>query len=375
MIRCCVVLFVFLLSGCGFLFGKPPTIDPIYDPEIIILQHWMTQAGDGERAVYQRLKPIIHDEKVYVTDVKGNLTVLNANTGEGLWQINLRAGLPSTPSVGDGRIYVGTDQAKVLALDARTGELVWKEEVSNQVLAQPTYANGRVIVKTINGELIALDARTGDEQWRFHEDQPRLILRAHSAAVVDDAIVIAGFADGKVVALTADKGQLVWERTVALPSGFSDLSRMVDVEADPVIRDGIAYVVSYQGNLAAIQVSTARELWRQPIASYSGLVVSRDKLFISDEEGYIWALDRRTGKTLWRQEGLHHRQITAPQLLDGELLVGDAEGFLHWMDQADGHFVSRQFFSRSGIVAQPTRYHDKILILSRDGMLVSLYKK
>jgi len=374
MIRYLLLLLSLSLCGCG-LFGKPPTIDPIYDPEVYILKSWVTQAGDGERSVFQRLKPVIDDDKVYVTDVKSNLTVVDAKTGQGLWQIRMNAGVPSTPSVGNGFIYVGTDEANVLAMDAKTGEKRWKVDVSNQVLAQPTYANDAVIVKTINGELIALDARTGDEKWRFIEDQPRLILRAHSAAQISYPIVIAGFADGKVVALGAEKGQLIWEHTIASPSGFSDLSRMVDIEADPVIQDGIVYVVSYQGNLVAIQIATGRKLWQQSISSYSGMTVAGNRLFVSDEEGYVWALNRQTGKIIWRQNDLQDRRITAPQTLDGYLIVADDEGFIHWMDQSDGHFVSRQFFSRSGVVAQPVRYRDSVLVISRDGMMVSLHKK
>jgi outer membrane protein assembly factor BamB len=366
-VLCCV------LSGCH-LFEKPPTMDPIDAPEIHVQQSWITQAGEGERSVYQRIKPVVDHDTAYVADVKGELIAVDATTGQALWQIYINAGIPSSPSAGGGRIYVGTDQAKVLAFDAKTGDKLWKVDVSNQVLAQPTYVNEQVLVKTLNGELIALDAKTGDEKWRFVEEQPRLILRAHSAAQVSIPFILVGFASGKVVALSADKGQLIWERMITSPSGFSDLARMVDIEADPVIRDGVAYIISYQGNLAAIQMNTARELWRQPISSYSGMVVSNDRLFVSDEAGDVWALDRRTGKTLWRQNLLHDRQITAPQLLDNNVVVADNEGFIHWMDQADGHFVSRQFFSRSGVIAQPVPYQNNLLILSRDGMLVSLHK-
>lgn len=375
MIRSTFILILScLILGCSF-FAKPVTIDPINDPEVTILTDWMVQASDGERSFFQRLQPAIYANKIYVTDAKSNLTVIDAENGNGLWQTRMAAGLPSSPSLGAGRVYVGTNEAKILAFNADTGEKLWEKDVSNQVLAQPTYSNGLVIVKTINGELIALNAENGKEQWRFIEELPRLILRAHSAAQAAYPIVIAGFPDGKVVALSVDKGQLVWEHTIAHPSGFSDLARMVDIEADPVIHDDIVYVVSYQGNLAALQISSSQQLWERQISSYSGLVVANDRVFVSDDQGYVWALESRTGKVIWRQNGLANRHITAPQASEKYIVIADDEGFIHWLDQTDGHFVSRQFLSRSGIVAQPVRYQDNILVLSRDGMLVSLKVK
>ncbi len=48
------------------------------------------------------------------------------------------------------------------------------------------------------------------------------------------------------------------------------------------------------------------------------------------------------GVTLWTQSDLLHRLLTSPVLYNGNPVVGDSEGYLHWINVEDGRFVAQQ---------------------------------
>lgn len=370
-----LILSLFVtLNGCSyFSWGKKYHVDPLYNPEIKVVKKWMRKAGDGAKKTYLKLTPAILDGKIFTTDNKGKITAVDLETGAQRWQVNLKEPLASGPGTGDGMVFVGSMNAEVIALKADNGALVWRKKVSNQVLANPTYGYGQVLIKTIQGELIALDAKTGEEHWTYTENIPRLILRGTSSAKIAYPMVVSGFSDGNVVVLTLNKGKLVWERDIVKPSGFNDLSRMVDIDADPVIDDGVIYVPSYQGNVTAIELATGKIRWQQKLSSHAGLAVSATAVYVSDSLGRVWSLNKTTGQVNWRQNDLDGKVVlTGPALLEGYIVVADHEGFVHWLSEKDGRFVSRQFFSKAGVLASPIVADNSMIIFGKDGSLVSL---
>ena len=364
-----------LLAGCGLFGAKDNTPKPAklvnFKPQAKAVAIWSNSTGDGSGSKYLKLGAAYSEGALYTTDYTGQITRTSSKDGYTLWQVQTKLPITTSPAAGGGLVYVGTSNAKVAAVSENTGALAWTAKVSSAVLAAPTYANGMVFVKTIDGNLEALDAETGKKAWGYAQDVPSLVLRGSSSATVDNDQVFAGFANGNLVSLTTDTGSQTWSQTIALPQGDNPIENMVDIDARPIVRAGIVYVVTYQGNIAALNAITGTILWQHGLSSYSSLAVGANNVFSSDSKSHVWAFDQNTGGILWRQQALSYRNITGPVIMGNNIVVGDQEGYLHWLSSKDGHFVARVKASSAKIIAAPLVVNNILYVTTSDGKLAA----
>ena len=340
------------LSACGSSPSPvlPPTPLTTIEHPRSVTRLWDMRVGNGVGDNYLKVGPAVAGDRGYVADDKGQVRAFDANNGKKIWEVHLH--LPVTGGVGlaDNRVLVGTRRGEVVALSQNDGSVLWHTTVSSEVLAAPRGAQGVVVVRTIDGRVFGLDADTGKRDWTYDGSVPVLTLRGTSAPVIANGMVICGFDNGKLVALTLNNGTVLWETTVAVPRGRTELERIVDIDGDPVVRGNTVYVASYQGRVAAVQLDTGRMLWARDISSYAGLAVDDKKVYVTDAIGQVWALDRYAGATLWKQDKLKRRQLTAPVLDGKDVVVGDYAGYLHWLSTEDGHLVARTRVKGPGAV-------------------------
>jgi outer membrane protein assembly factor BamB len=171
--------------------------------------------------------------------------------------------------------------------------------------------------------------------------------------VISGNRVIAGFASGKLAMLDLTRGELLWEVSVTAPSGRSELERMVDIDGDPLVRDGVIYVATYQGEVAAVSEDTGVVLWRRKLSSYAGMGADYSQLYVADAEDFVWAVDPGNGSALWKNKKMRYRKLSAPAVLGRYILVGDFEGYLHWLGQEDGRLLGRVRVAKSAISTAP----------------------
>jgi outer membrane protein assembly factor BamB len=229
----------------------------------------------------------------------------------------------------------------------------------------------RVIVRTIDGKVTALSLTDGAQLWQFQREIPALTLRGSSSPVLQDGVVYFGLAGGRLIALNAETGAVVWDTTVSVPRGRSEFERLADIDAPPVLLDGVAYVSTFQGQVAAINARNGQAMWRRNFSSYRSMDTDRKSLYATDDKGLVWAFDLDTGAARWRQEGLKNRQTSDVVSLGGVIVAGDIEGFLHVMSASDGAFLGRIELSdpiESGLVA----INDHVLVQDRGGRLMLL---
>jgi outer membrane protein assembly factor BamB len=148
-------------------------------------------------------------------------------------------------------------------------------------------------------------------------------------------------AGGKLVDLNIKDGAVLWDVTVSVPSGRSELERLADIDGDPLVQAGIIFVATYQGEVAALEESSGSLLWRRKFSSYSGMAADRYNVYASDADGSLWALDSDNGSSRWRQEALHNRQLSDVALVSGTIAVGDFEGYVHFISPEDGSLIGR----------------------------------
>ncbi len=372
---------VLALSSCStidnYMLGKdntpPPAELKTIKATMEISEIWKTGAGNATDGVYLEMSPAVDTNAVYTADVDGRVMAFDRKTGAKQWENDLDTNLISGPSIGDSYLAVTNKEAQVIVLDTQTGKKLWRKTVSNEIFAPPTIAEGNVFVKTVDGKLYAFNAGDGNEAWMYDHGTTALVMRAGSSPQVLFGVVVAGFSDAKLVGLKADSGQLLWEKIVATPQGVSDVERMADIDANPVVLDGITYVASYQQNVSALSLQNGEFLWKKDnISTFINMAADQTTLYIVDDKSTIWAIDRESGAVLWQQKDFENRHLTAPAIIsDKTLVVGDYEGYVHWVSLKDGEELNRTHPSSSAIYAQPMVDGDDVYILTSNGKLAA----
>lgn len=337
-----------LLSGCGTIgdwFGSTDVIEPspLIDlknevrPKIL----WSRGVGSGTDEQWLNLRPHVVGGTVFVADGEGDVQALIAENGSRRWSVDLDVPVSGGPGTGEGLVLVGTSDAEVIALDPESGEERWRARVSSEVLSVPAAAQGVVVVHTVDGKLFGLESTNGNQRWMYERKVPVLTLRGSGSPVISGGAAFVGMAGGKLIALRIDNGNLLWDLNVTVPSGRSELERMADIDGDPIVKGGGVFVATYQGDVAAIEQRSGRLAWRRKISAYSGMAADRRGLYVADAEGVVWGLDPSSGAARWSQDAMKNRKLSNVAALNGLVVVGDFEGYLHWMDRADGRLVAR----------------------------------
>jgi outer membrane protein assembly factor BamB len=335
---------VVLLVACGTSpkdYSDAAKLTPI-DSRLAVQLHWLAPTGDRPDFAHAQLPPAVSADGVYYANARGEVVALAANNGETRWQVGLDDAITGGPGAGAGKVVVATREAQIIALSQQDGSELWRSRVSSEVLAKPLVDDDLVIVQTIDGKIAALATDSGKRVWSYSRNTPALTLRGTSVPLRLGDRILAGFADGKLVSLNRSTGELQWEVSIGVPTGRTDLERLVDIDGLFQANSDTVYVSSYQGRIAAIAVRNGETLWAREMSSFTGLTVSGGQVFITDAESHVWALDGRTGATLWRQDNLLGRELSTPAVQGDAVVVADYDGFVHWLSKEDGQFVARR---------------------------------
>lgn len=339
-----VTLAGLLLASCGTPpkdYSDATPLDKI-DQSLRIDALWLRETEKLPSYQATPLVPAVSADSVYYANVSGEVSALDSTNGSRRWKVSLPTRISAGPGIAGELLIIVTSEAEVIALQQEDGAIRWRRFISGEVLATPQLVEGQVILQTIEGKIIALDLASQKQSWSYSHTIPALTLRGTSKPLIVGNRILAGFADGKLVSLDRYTGKAQWTTTIAVPKGRTDIERLVDIDGIFASDEQVVYVTSYQGGIAALSVADGNILWSRKISSYTGLTLHDGKILVSDNDSYVWCLDARTGGTLWRQDKLKHREISAPVIIDGAVVVGDFDGFVHWMSLENGGFVARQ---------------------------------
>ncbi len=364
------------LSACSMFSKDEETLAPNPLPdikaEVKVDEVWSRSIGDGQGKTWLKIEPAVDGDTLYVADAEGLVMALRSDDGKVLWRQALEIPIGGGVTASDGLVLVGTLDGHVIALKQDDGSEIWRAPVTSEVLGAPATDGRIVVVQTIDDKLTGFSAEDGRKLWQQDTLQPLLTLRGSSSPLVVDGTVFAGFANGEARAYRAGNGSLVWEGRVAVPQGSSELERMVDVDGTPVMTGGALYMVSYQGNVVALDPDSGRIRWAREASSFQGLAEGFGNLYLSDDKSILSAVDQRTGSVIWSQKDLERRQLSGPATWSSYVLVGDYEGYLHVVSQLDGQLLGRKKIDSSGIRAKPVVSGDMIYVYGNGGELSAL---
>jgi outer membrane protein assembly factor BamB len=368
-----------LLSGCG---AKKDHVDPPaplkeFSASLSTQEIWSRGIGSADRNAQLSLAPFVGgsaaaDKLLVATDARGHVVALDARTGEQRWAQDF--GFEVAGGVGGGRdkVVITGLRGEVAALDLLTGAPQWKIDLGSVVNAPAAVDAQRVALRTADGRLVVLNASNGERMWSDARPVPPLSLQGTSKPVLLQDAVLAGFDNGDFSAYELSSGRRLFTTNVALPSGRNDVERMVDVDSTPVMDRGVIYALAYQGRLVAIDTATAQVIWASKMSGFSDLALDNQAIYLTDSNSHLLAIDRRTGRTLWSQDALHARNVSAPLLLNGNLIVGDKEGYLHWFAAEDGRMLARTRVANSAIPRAPRTDGERVFVEAREGRIVAL---
>lgn len=367
------VLLAAAVSGCSSVVDPdPPAPLPVLQSELPIHTLWRTQVGSGSAGQRVTLRPVFADDTLYVADRDGKVDAIDRRDGKHIWERSTGLEITGALGLGDQQLLVGTPNGEVVALSAADGTERWRSQVSSEIITPPQMAQGVVVAHCVDGNVYGLDAATGERKWFYQQRVPALSLRGAGMPIIADGSVYVGFASGKLAALEIDTGRLLWESAVAVPRGRTELDRMVDVDARPVFNNGTLFVAAYQGRVAAVASTTGVLLWARDISAYQPVSLAGDRLFVTDAHGHVWALGRDNGVALWKQEKLQARGLTAPVVFGDYLVVGDFEGYLHFLSVSDGRIVGRIQIDSDGLLEAPLVIDGVLYAYGEGGVLAAL---
>ena len=376
--RCLLLTSFTVLVGCSTVKGwfsdddfdprEPVELQKITE-QVKLKSRWSRGVGDGQGEGLYKINPILAGDSIYVASAEGRVASVDPESGRLRWKTDLDLALSGGVGHHGDSIFVGASEGLVMRLSADSGAEIWRATVSGEVLSAPQGDGRYVIAQTYDGKLMGFDYETGETRWTYTSDVPVLTLRGTGTPMILGDNAIAGFADGKVVAVNLRSGNVAWEARVAIPQGRSEIERIVDIDGSMALQGSELYVASYQGRLAAIDTRSGRRLWQRNVSSVSGVGVGFGNVYVADDDGTVSAFLRNGQGVRWQNIELGFRELSRPTPVNSYVAVVDFEGYLHLLSQVDGEIVGRTKVDSSGARADMIARGNRLFVYANDGAL------
>jgi outer membrane protein assembly factor BamB len=369
------------LAGCHSFKKEnvqPPTpLDKDFKPTVQVTKVWSTSVGKGAGASGVRLRPTVVDGVLYADSTDGDLVAIDAASGKTLWTKNSRvhgwfgwgdkkrkdATYAGGPAVEGDLLAVGTLDGHVYAVNAKDGAPRWEAALNSEVLASPGIVGDIVVVRTEDGRVYGLDRATGNRSWVYDQGTvPLLSLRGNGAPLIANGVVFYGSDDGKLVALRMDNGAKLWEQRMGSGIGRTEIDRLDDADGGVLLDGTTLYDAAYHGNLVAVDGPSGRPLWSHPLSTFDSLAANSTALFGVDDDSQVLSFDKSSGANIWKNDSLKYRWLTGPAVQGNYAVVGDLQGYVHWLQIGDGALAGRERLSKKAIRAQPLVVGDIVYV-------------
>ena len=369
--RVAALMFIAALAACSTNSSKLGTDAAKlveFKPTTTLDVRWHSEIGTAGN---NTLQPALARDAIYAANAKGQLFRLEQATGKRVWQTDSGFTISAGVGAGDGLVLVGGLKGELAAFD-EDGKLRWQTRVSSEVLNAPQIADGIVVVRTGDGRINGLDASDGKRLWLYERAMPSLIVRSHAGVTIDNKTVYAGFAAGKLAAISLITGVVLWETVVSQPRGNTELERISDIISAPAVEGDRVCAVAFQGRIACFNQAQGGLLWSRDLSSDKGMALRGNYLYMTGENGTVLALDKNSGSSVWKNDQMILRRISAPLALSNYLLVGDFEGYIHVLKIEDGALAARLKIDGSPILTTPLEMDGGALIQTHGGGLYSV---
>jgi outer membrane protein assembly factor BamB len=360
-----------ILAACAEKDLDPPAELVDIVPKRTVHRTWTAGLGGDSERLRLALRPIVVDGTLYAASHDGEVVAMSADNGRRLWAVKTKLSLSAGPEVEGGLVVLGSSDGDVVALDATNGKERWRKSIGSEVLARPLIAKDIVVIRTVDGHVEGLASADGANRWAVDEQVPRLTLRGTAPPVLAGDRIVAGFDNGKVLAIDPRNGDVLWDAIVNAPHGRTELERLADIDAPARVSGDDIFVVGFQGRVAMLALDSGQIWWARDASSYRGFTMDDDNLYLTNADSVVIAMKRGDGAVLWENDTMKRRGLTAPALDGDALVVGDFEGYVHWLDKTTGEVVARQKTDGERITNPAVTTDTGVFVQTDSGKLVA----
>ena len=369
-------LSAILIAGCGGGENKQRKLDQEQQQEFIkalpkseiVEELWDRDLGDFNQIGFNF---VVENGISYSIDNKGKIRAIELSTGDLLWKNKYKHEITAAVGISADALFAVDKQSRLVAFSRADGEKLWRSDINSEVLIPPVVAANAVVVKTLDARLVGFDLDSGEQLWTYRHEKTGLSLRGGSIPLVARKFLFTGFEDGRLVAVDANTGKLLWDVPVGKSSGRDEIQRLTDIDAQPVIDGDNLYVTAFQRRMMALDIVGGRILWSRPVSSFIDFEIDRQALYIIDVTGNIIALDRQSGNALWIQEDLNDLFLTSITILGNKLILTDNEN-MYALSLENGEVMSRQKLSGGAPLMAPVVIDGTAYYLLSNGDLRAL---
>jgi outer membrane protein assembly factor BamB len=362
-----VLAMTALLAACAAKDERripTPLVD--FKPVLNVNQVWKASVGKAGRFLFA---PLAVGDMVYAAGANGSVAKIDAKTGQDVWRTKLKDDLSAGVGSDGNLTAVGGIKGNVYVLGP-DGKLLWTATAPGEIISPPLVGNDLVIVRTIDGQIIAYNSQTGEQKWLFQIRAVPLNLRVASGMTfAGTQAVLAGFPGGTFAAINLQTGDAYWQTPVSFPKGVTEVERINDVTGAPGLVGAESCAVTFQGRLGCFDANTGRPQWEKPFSSDSGLAQDDTVVAAGDDWSVVDAFSATDGRQLWKNDKLKNRMVSVPYILGRAVVVGDFEGYVHFLSVDTGDFVGRTKTDGSAITAPPVLAGETLVVQTHDGNL------
>ncbi|AXF13985.1 outer membrane protein assembly factor BamB [Paraburkholderia caledonica] len=359
---------VLALAACSSTKDERRVPTPLteFKPVLDVQQAWKTSVGKAGRYLFS---PVAVGDAVYAAGQNGSVAKIDAQTGKDIWRVKLHDDISAGVGSDGTLAAVGGLKGDVYVLGA-DGKQLWTAKAPGEIISPPLVGNGLVVVRTVDGQIVAFNAQTGEQKWNYRNRAVPLNLRVSSGMTfAGDAAVLAGFPGGAFAAINLQTGENYWQTPVSYPKGVTEVERINDVTGPPTLVGSETCAVTFQGQIGCFDANSGRALWEKAFSSASGLAQDDRAVVAADDWSVVSAFDVTNGTQLWKNDKLKNRELGVPFILGHAAVLGDYQGYVHFLSRDDGTLVARMKTDGSAISAAPVLAGETLVVQTRDGDL------
>lgn len=309
------------------------------------------------------------NDRFVVGGSDGSISAFAAADGAVLWRVDLGKGLSA--GVGsDGRFAAAVTTANELVV-TEGDRILWRKTLTTPVITAPFVAGERVFVLTLDRAVLAFDAQDGRRLWELRRPGEPLTLQQAGVIGAFQNTLLVGQGP-RMAGVDPNRGLLMWEATVANPRGTNEVERLADL-VGPLGRDNEVFCArAFQAAVACVNADRGTTVWSRNQSGTRGLGADATLVVGADSVDRITAWGTRSGDVQWSADQFQHRKLSAPLVTAQSVIVGDGEGYVHFLSRDKGQTVQRLSTDSSGIVAAPVQLGGTVLVATRSGRLFAL---
>jgi outer membrane protein assembly factor BamB len=330
--------------------------------------------------------PVVADGKVFTMDTQGTVRAFDTRNGGQIWSARFGEVGDNSASIygggvafDGGRVYATNGLGYVAALDATNGAAVWTVKPGGPLRGEPSVAEGAVYVMSQDNQIYSLKAADGTTNWSSAAALEIAGVFGAAAPSIGQGTVVAGFSSGELNAYRYENGRQVWQDALARTSMTTSVASLSDIDADPVIDNGVVYAVGQGGRMVALDLFSGQRIWELNFGGIATPWVAGDWLFAVNDRAQLIAVSRANGKIRWINQLPRYEKMKSkaglityvgPVLAGGRLILAGSNGALINVDPLSGSFQS-QVGVKDGISFQPVVADNTLYILTDSGRLIA----